>query len=41
MSAQLSLTYRPAHLGGEAWQRQLAVLRADPVAWLDAVGEKS
>lgn len=28
MSAQLSLTYRPAHLGGEAWQRQLAVLRA-------------
>lgn len=28
MSAQLSLTYRPAHLGGEAWQRQLAVLRS-------------
>jgi len=27
MSAQLSLVYKPAHAGGEAWQRQLAVLR--------------
>lgn len=27
MSAQLSLTYKPAHAGGEAWQRQLAILR--------------
>ncbi len=26
--SQLSLVYRPAHAGGEAWQRQLEVLRA-------------
>jgi hypothetical protein len=28
MSAQLSLTYRPAHAGAESWQLQLEVLRA-------------
>ncbi len=27
MSGQLALVYRPAHAGGEAWQRQLEALR--------------